>query len=55
MLADLEQHPLEERCKFIPLRINSEERELLHILEGALNISEYTDNVDVSDSDYGSR
>jgi len=49
----IEEKSLKERCKFIPLRITQEERALLHLLEGALNVSEYTDNVDVVDSNYG--
>jgi hypothetical protein len=42
-----------EKLKFIPLRLNETERKLLRLLEGALEISEYTDKVDVSHSDYG--
>ncbi|EXX54566.1 hypothetical protein RirG_233310 [Rhizophagus irregularis DAOM 197198w] len=37
----------ESRAKFIPLRLNMEERKLLRLLEAALNVSEYTDKIDI--------
>eukprot|EP01095_Lingulamoeba_sp_RSL-Kostka_P006964 TRINITY_DN2208_c3_g1_i2.p1 TRINITY_DN2208_c3_g1~~TRINITY_DN2208_c3_g1_i2.p1 ORF type:complete len:592 (+),score=182.54 TRINITY_DN2208_c3_g1_i2:25-1800(+) len=44
-----------KRCSYIPLRISFEERQLLLLIEGALEISEYTDNVDVSSDYFGWR
>jgi hypothetical protein len=41
-----------EKAKFIPLRLTVDERKLLKICENALNVSEYTDNVDIF---YGAR
>ena len=41
-----------ERYRFIPLRLSSHERTLLEVVDGALDTCEYTDNVDVSRSDY---
>jgi len=36
-----------ERSKYIPLRLLHRERILLHLLEGSLNVCQYTDRVDV--------
>lgn len=38
---------VKQRCKHIPLRLTSEERKLHRLLEAALNVSEYTDKIDV--------
>lgn len=36
-----------ERAKYIPLRLSLNDRRLLRLLEAALNVSEYTDRVDI--------
>lgn len=38
---------IREQAKYIPLRLTNEERKLLKLLEAALNVSEYTDKVDI--------
>lgn len=38
---------IKRQVEFIPLRLTYEERHLLHLLEAALSVSEYTDKVDI--------
>ena len=38
---------IKQRAKFIPLRLTADERHLLRLLEAALNVSEYTDKIDI--------
>ncbi|KAJ1764188.1 hypothetical protein LPJ69_001999 [Coemansia sp. RSA 1752] len=38
---------ISERAKYIPLRLTLKERKYLRLLEAALNVSEYTDKVDI--------
>lgn len=38
---------LQRNINFIPVRLSHDERRLLHLLEAALSVSEYTDKVDI--------
>jgi hypothetical protein len=44
---------LADFAKWIPLRLSTEERSLLAVLEQTLHVSEYTDHVDVTSSRHG--
>ena len=46
------QQELLHLCRWVPLRLTGKERKMLLLLEGALQISEYTDRVDVARTDY---
>ena len=35
-----------ERCKYTPIRLTPDERQMLAVLQNSLNVSEYTDEVD---------
>ncbi|CAG8460466.1 1245_t:CDS:10 [Paraglomus occultum] len=38
---------IEERTQYIPIRLTLDERKCLRLLEAALNVSEYTDKIDI--------
>lgn len=38
---------IKDHSKYVPLRLTADERKLLHLLEAALNVSDYTDKVDI--------
>lgn len=43
----LQAHSMSDRAKYIPLRLSQNERKILRLVSAALNVSEYTDVVDV--------
>jgi len=43
----LKLQSVEERAKYIPLRLSYSERKYLRLLEGAMKVSEYTDKIDI--------
>jgi hypothetical protein len=46
--ASVATHASERAGKYIPLRLDAEERRYLRILEESLSVCEYTDIVDVT-------
>lgn len=55
LAVGLQESSVLEECRFIPLRLDGRERGLLAMLKGALNVSEYTDRVDVLSSRWSSK
>lgn len=53
LLADVRVD--DDRARYIPLRLTEAERALLHVVDGALEVCEYTDRVDVSSNNYFAR
>jgi hypothetical protein len=45
--SDASSQGFVERAKYVPLRLTSDERKWLRLLEAALHVSEYTDKVDI--------
>lgn len=45
--ASVDDQHYEQRARYIPLRMTEKERSMLRIVEAALDVSEYTDRVDV--------
>eukprot|EP00027_Filamoeba_sp_ATCC50430_P012570 CAMPEP_0168571086 /NCGR_PEP_ID=MMETSP0413-20121227/17124_1 /TAXON_ID=136452 /ORGANISM="Filamoeba nolandi, Strain NC-AS-23-1" /LENGTH=532 /DNA_ID=CAMNT_0008603867 /DNA_START=66 /DNA_END=1664 /DNA_ORIENTATION=+ len=45
--SSISNRNIEERAKYIPMRLSMEERKQLRLIEAALTVSEYTDKVDI--------
>lgn len=52
-LSQLDNKFVKKLCQWIPTRLTAEERRLLLLVNGALDVSEYTDNVDVANNMMG--
>lgn len=44
---DYHLNAIKKHAQFVPMRLTMEERKLLRLLEAALNVSEYTDRIDI--------
>ncbi|BFU23296.1 hypothetical protein conserved [Entamoeba histolytica] len=51
-LMSLNEEEIYQLIRYIPMRLTEKERGYLDVLEAALDVSEYTNNVDIAKSDY---
>jgi hypothetical protein len=44
-----------ERCKYVPLRLSLDDRKQMRLLEATMNVSEYTDKIDIYSAEQKSK